>query len=278
MKRFQIFDTPGFARLWTILLVWFAVWSLVGFFVVGLNLDIPGGATADMIFMGLAASLILMETAKMRGWRTAWLSFVWVAVFSGAVEIMGAVTGFPFGVYHYTDAFGLKVFGILPLTVPLAWWIVVQPMYQLADLRFRGMRMERYILIPFLVSTAAVWVDLLLEPVAWLVRGYWIWEGPGRYFGVPSQNFAGWFGTAFIICLGLLKVERSVNTETTTHIPATFSCGVLAVVILTFCLSALMKGYILPTLIGMSFLGFLVGSFLSFSRRYRSWVAQKTQG
>jgi len=40
---------------------------------------------------------------------------------------------------------------------------------------------------------------LQIEPAATLVRGYWIWEGPGVYYGVPWTNFIAWFGLALVL-------------------------------------------------------------------------------
>jgi hypothetical protein len=46
------------------------------------------------------------------------------------------------------------------------------------------------------VMASALWlvlVDLVLDPVASGPLGFWRWEQPGAYFGVPTANFAGWF-------------------------------------------------------------------------------------
>jgi uncharacterized membrane protein len=48
--------------------------------------------------------------------------------------------------------------------------------------------------------------DLVLDPVM-VARGHWIWESGGAYFGIPIQNYLGWWTTSFIILFlyGLLK-------------------------------------------------------------------------
>jgi len=40
--------------------------------------------------------------------------------------------------------------------------------------------------------------DLFLDPqmVAW---GYWVWEIPGIYFGIPLSNYAGWLLSAALL-------------------------------------------------------------------------------
>lgn len=35
-------------------------------------------------------------------------------------------------------------------------------------------------------------LDLLIEPVAVHVSGYWLWQRGGVYYGIPAQNFIAW--------------------------------------------------------------------------------------
>ena len=51
-----------------------------------------------------------------------WALIVFVVAL--AVETLGVATGFPFGAYRYTDQFGPRL-GLVPLTIPLAWHVVV---------------------------------------------------------------------------------------------------------------------------------------------------------
>ena len=45
--------------------------------------------------------------------------------------------------------------------------------------------------------------DLVMDPV--MVRGeHWIWEVDGAYFGIPLQNFWGWWLTTFVTFLFFL--------------------------------------------------------------------------
>ena len=257
------FSEGNLRLLWWIAAGWFLIWALVGIFVITLDLDVPGGGSADFLFLILASVVIFLETLRLQGWKWSMGSFLWIAVFSGLVEYIGATTGWPFGNYTYTPAFGPQLVGILPLSIPLAWWVVIMPLYGLARSRARLGPVSTWVLIPFFVASSAVWVDLLLEPVAWLKRGYWLWEATGLYYGVPSQNFAGWFGTAAILTHGLLLAE--VLTGKKILRPTPFSpraLTVLVVVLVTFALGALVGGYWLGALFGVLLIIFLGGSVL----------------
>lgn len=276
-RRRLDWPSPGPERwAWRVVLGWFAAWSLVGFFVVGLSLPIPGGSIPDVLFMLLASGVILLESVRIRGWARTLAAFGWVAVVSGVIEGVGAETGVPFGQYRYTDAFGYKLFGTLPVSIPLAWWVVVFPLYQLACARMRRPGRGAALWVALAVATAAVWVDLLLEPVATLGREYWIWEEAGRYYGVPAQNFLGWFLTAGLISLGLSAILKGDGVRLGADgAPAWFpwgpySQGVLAVVVLTFVVAALVGGYPAGAVIGLGFLGYLAGSLRPFVRGPRA--------
>ncbi len=245
---------------WNVVVIWFAAWVLVGLFVVSLDLALPGGSVADKIFLGLAAVLLLLEEGRARGWVWAGCAFALVTVFSGIIEAVGATTGWPFGRYHYTEAFGYLLGGVLPVSVSLAWWIVVLPLYGLARNRFRGGVFSLLLLIPLFVGTAAVWTDLLLEPVAWLKREYWIWLDSGPYYGVPTQNFAGWFGTAVVLSLGLLALEKILGLLKNPFAMRMTGILVLLAVLGTFTAAAFTSGYWMGGGAGLGLMIFLGGS------------------
>jgi uncharacterized membrane protein len=41
--------------------------------------------------------------------------------------------------------------------------------------------------------------DLLIDPAATCILGYWHWQQEGIFFGVPLVNFAGWFGVSAVL-------------------------------------------------------------------------------
>lgn len=104
---------------------------------------------------------------------------------SWAVETLGTATGFPFGAYHYTDRFGPRL-GLVPLTIPLAWHVVLTNVLLLVQSRVRG---HVRALTPLLCGLLCALYDVALEPFACRARLYWWWEGGT----VPIQNYVAWF-------------------------------------------------------------------------------------
>jgi uncharacterized membrane protein len=102
-----------------------------------------------------------------------------------AVEWAGTRTGFPFGAYRYTGLLRPAA-GTVPLVVPLAWAAMGLPGYAVGTTLARS-RAGR-IAVGAVALTA--W-DLFLDPQM-IRNGFWRWDHPGPYQGVPLSNFAGW--------------------------------------------------------------------------------------
>ena len=49
--------------------------------------------------------------------------------------------------------------------------------------------------------------DLVMDPMM-VAGGHWVWEEPGAYFGIPLQNYVGWFLTTFITFWLFLTITR----------------------------------------------------------------------
>ena len=147
------------------------------------------------------------------GFRNA-VVFVGLALgISLSFEVVGVRSGWPFGSYYYTEKLGWKLFGLVPILVPMAWFIMMYASHTLSafllwDSRVEGSpkqlwvhnhvrRAIRHAALAAVVMTA--W-DLVLDPLM-VAHGHWVWLQGGCYFGIPVQNFAGWLGMTFIVCL-----------------------------------------------------------------------------
>jgi putative membrane protein len=108
-----------------------------------------------------------------------------ILVCAFGIETLGASTGFPFGDYHYTDRFG-PMLGLVPLTIPLAWHVVVtNALFLVRAVAPHVSRLAE----AALVGVLSTFYDFILEPFATTVKGYWIWtEG-----SVPPLNYLAWF-------------------------------------------------------------------------------------
>jgi putative membrane protein len=137
-------------------------------------------------------------SAALRAWGTkrAMVALATIVGTTGVIEKLGSETGRPFGRYRYTGALQPSLTGV-PALVPLAWFAMALPARETAHaaLGRRSSPMAR-IVCGSLALTA--W-DLFLDPQM-VAEGYWRWERPGSYRGIPAVNYAGWFLTG----LGLM--------------------------------------------------------------------------
>lgn len=179
-------------------IIWwfFLIWAWVGILTLVLGkVRLPATlAWADGLFLFLAALNVFLITAKTEGFRVTTISFLIIALGSGFIETCGALTGWPFGAYSYTEHLGWRLGNILPLTIPLAWWTVIGIGHSFSRICFPSI--SRFSTALF-CGFWAVLFDLLLEPFAWKVKEYWIW----KQGYVPLNNYIAWFVTAFLLCL-----------------------------------------------------------------------------
>ena len=144
------------------------------------------GMSVGVLMQFLAVTAIL---ASAWGFARTIRTFALVAALSFLAEWIGSTSGFPFGKYHYTDVLQPQVAGV-PLLIPLAWMMMLPSAWAIARTLLPqgpGTRMK-FALLAALAFTA--W-DLFLDPqmVGW---GFWVWEIPGQYFGIPLVNYLGW--------------------------------------------------------------------------------------
>jgi len=244
-----VYRSRSFYRLYSLVLFVYGVWFLVGLFVVGAQLPTPLGPWADFIFMALAALVLFLHLVSHAPAGIACLALLLIGGLGGVVEWIGAATGWPFGHYRYTGAFGPRLAGSLPLSIPLAWWVIVWPIHSVLYSALAGR--QGSVWIPFFTAFGAVWVDLLLEPVATGVRGYWIWEQEGFYYGVPLLNFAGWYLTALVLSfLTQLFLPHTPFKRGQLLVPVL----VLTTTLVPFLLVSVLEGFVGPTVIGLLFL------------------------
>lgn len=157
-------------------------------------------------------SSLLLATLGLTAGSWLWLNFgtkglgVGLAIFilGVALEYIGVNSGVPFGRYRYTGVLVPNLPGGVPIAIGFAWLLIVVGGLFTANWvleRFWGTANQEGTIYraPTYVAGAAlaVGLDLLLEPVAFHVKGYWEWleEGEG-YYGVPWSNFVAWFVAA----------------------------------------------------------------------------------
>jgi putative membrane protein len=117
-------------------------------------------------------------------------------------ESLGVATGYVYGPYHYTNSLGLKFLGLVPYLVSLAWFMMMYPSLVIADRLLPAQTSWKSGLLRRLAAAALAGVimtawDLSLDPLM-VAYNHWVWDVKGVYFGVPLQNYWGWWLTAFI--------------------------------------------------------------------------------
>jgi uncharacterized membrane protein len=71
------------------------------------------------------------------GWRSTFVFFALTAVITWTFEQAGVATGAVYGAYHYTEQLGVKL-GLVPVLIPLSWFMMVYPSYVMANLIVDG--------------------------------------------------------------------------------------------------------------------------------------------
>jgi putative membrane protein len=144
---------------------------------------LQAGIVLGVLVQVLAVLIILLRHLPLRVVVSTTIivtSLAWLA------ESIGHSTGFPFGSYVYTTKLQPQLAGV-PLLIPLAWMMMLPPAWAVGSLLSKS----RLGLIGISALAMTAW-DLFLDPqmVAW---GFWEWQQPGYYFGIPLVNYLGWF-------------------------------------------------------------------------------------
>lgn len=165
--------------------------------------SMAGGGVVYILMGATAVAIYAYRTLGV--WR--WLTFMLPAVFiSLSSELLGTSTGFPFGEYTYLSGLGYKVAGLVPFTIPLSWFYLGLVSYLLARVGLEAsvevgkpvswLRHMGAITLGAILLTS--W-DFVLDPaMSQTAAPFWFWGKPGAFFGMPYQNFAGWFGTGAV--------------------------------------------------------------------------------
>lgn len=233
--------------VWRIFLVWTAVGALVLPFGLQPEMLARWGPTArwvesarmllayaDLTWMVLAALVVYLQEAATQGLARARLAGGIILLGSALAEYIGTTTGFPFGPYDYTNAFGPRMLGVLPIAIPLAWLVILLAGRQVLLAYRPGVST---LSLALGVGAIALLTDFNLEFVAWKIRGYWIWY-PGQSnppAWPPWQNYLSWFGLSALLTLCL---PRSLDPVS---LPARRPLGVLLAMNALFLLAHLVR-------------------------------------
>lgn len=169
--------------------------------------------------------IIILDASIKLGFKNFIKFFVSAFMIGSVMEIIGVLYGVPFGKYHYTEVFRLKILGLVPLAIPINWFLITYVAFSITNWITGSAEYKHdlgsIIKLSALDSLIATSWDIIVDPIMVHVIGAWIWETRGDFYGIPLSNFAGWLIVSFIITLTyriiLLRERRSIDL---THLPA----------------------------------------------------------
>lgn len=128
-------------------------------------------SSIDSIWITLGAIQVYLSTAVSEGLsRTR----TWSATVFGCSIVLGALsvtTTLPLGPVFFPTNLGWKI-----LAVPFAWpflWILI--LFGVRDFVLRAFSRASHIQVTIITGLAVGVTDLLIEPIAWKYRAWWLW-------------------------------------------------------------------------------------------------------
>lgn len=165
--------------------------SISSFFVAIMPIT-PQLAVVSSLFVIVFALPTYWAVVRLLGRRKGFMALLCFGAYGLLIESLALAYGFPYGHFTYTDVLGTKLFGLTPWTVAFAY----PPILLIAYAYARRLSNKTSAVLP-LTAIFATAIDTVLDPAA--VRlGFWYWDNPGIYYGVPFINFAGWLLSCFI--------------------------------------------------------------------------------
>ena len=222
----------------------------------------PIGKTAfawSMAGGGVMYMLLGMSAVAVYAYRTlgVWhsLGFMLPALaISLTNELLGTSTGFPFGHYRYLTGLGYKIAGLVPFTIPLSWFYLGFSAYLIARAGLNNKISQNWLKMVASITLGAIFLtawDFVLDPaMSQTTLPFWVWEQPGAFFGMPYQNFAGWFGTGAVfmtVATLIWKVKPFNFPQSNLGVP-------LAIYVSNFAFAMIMSlaaGIYIPVLLGL---------------------------
>jgi uncharacterized membrane protein len=187
---------------------------LIAFTLAILIADVPYHQAYTTSLTVLAFMFAILHGGQRLGWKKAFLLLGLTFSISLLFESVGVATGLIYGPYHYTTRLGPMFLGMVPYVIPLAWFMMSYPAFIMAEIitpRLRNLWAWRLAVAATGALVMTAW-DVAMDPV--MVAGdHWVWEVNGPYFGIPLQNFLGWWLTTFVTFALFTLVTRYKPAE-----------------------------------------------------------------
>ncbi len=194
------------------LLVIYAI--LTAYLIVRAYLGLPNIDFFTPLLTLVAMTFAVLHASQRIGWRRAVLLLALTFAVSLLFESVGVATGLVYGKYHYSDKLGVKFLNLVPLIIPAAWFMMVYPSYVIATrlVPAQWKTWQWRLGVAALGGVVMTAWDLAMDPLM-VSGGHWVWEEPGAYFGVPLQNYWGWWLTVFVTFALFVWLARVSPTQ-----------------------------------------------------------------
>lgn len=216
----------------------YLIWFIVGLFLVGFNLIPSWLEWANSVFLILAGIVAMQYAIATFGLCKGILLTALIGISTFTIEGVSAHYDIFFGSYDYTTLFPPLIAGV-PIGIGFAWIVMIMAGHAMT------IHIKSVLLRVVLAALYVVALDLLLDPVAYVVKHYWIWTSDSPYYGIPFSNFAGWFIIAIVWQSMLLFVPHEQ-----VDVPKKRAIVVFWTIVLLFSWLALLNGLYLALIVG----------------------------
>ncbi|KTD57535.1 carotenoid biosynthesis protein [Legionella shakespearei] len=182
---------------WLIILIYLAITLLCAVWKTPFANQVAPVITVVAIF-----SAVWLHGTARYGTRNILIFFLITWLVSNFFEALSIRTGFPFGHYYYDKLIGPRLFDV-PLIIMFAYfgtgyvsWILA---HVLSGQYSKPLSGRNLFFVPFIAAFIMVMWDLCIDPLCSTLGALWVWRDKGEYFGVPLQNYFGWFLVVYII-------------------------------------------------------------------------------
>ena len=185
--------------------------------------------TIGSFYMWFLFGFVLLHSSKVLGNKNTLILFSIALIFGLLFEANGVKYGSLYGMPYYYNL-PTFFFGLVPLTTPISWSIIIYFSYSLTNLFLFGFGGEKpkktdnlayfsglILLLSFIGGLIAVNLDMILDPVAVSPQiAGWVWTSGGSYFNIPVANYVGWFFVAAMAIL-IFRYYESRSSKTNTN-------------------------------------------------------------
>ena len=186
----------------------FLTWYSFGVILVGFNLLPTWLEWANSVFIITAGVLGIIYFVRGFGSGQGITISALIFIVTFIVEYLGSTHSVFFGSYEYTQYFAPNLFGV-PIAIGFAWIMVLAT----SDAIACALPLTNRWIQSIVASLLAVVFDLVLDPVSFKVKNYWIWEQGGYYYDIPYTNFLDWFLTALVLHLIIARLFKKRHAD-----------------------------------------------------------------